>query len=424
MSFVDKAEVVVQAGDGGNGKLSFRHEKFINKGGPDGGDGGRGGNIVLIGRNNQNTLASFRYKKELLAEAGHPGEANNKHGRNGKDLIVAVPVGTVALNENNDILADITADNQTVIIAQGGQGGFGNAHFVSSRRQAPNFAEKGEPGQKLSITLELKMIADVGLVGLPNAGKSTLLSRISNAHPEIANYPFTTLRPHLGVVDVNSSTSLLFADIPGLIEGASSGKGLGFDFLRHIERTAIIVHLIDIYEEDIVTSYKKIRQELKAYNRDLINRQELVVLTKAEGLDQETILEIKKVLMTAIDKKSEVIAISAHSGLGLKDLVTKSNKLVRLNRQNKNNVAEQTSTIPVLTIDDKSDYWQVKRFSDYYKVSGSKIEKFARRTDYQNEESVRRLRYIMQKQGIMHELSRQNIHPGDKIVIDKNIIVY
>src|SRR3990167_7782581 len=230
--FVDKTSVTVQAGDGGNGAVSFRHEKFVDKGGPDGGDGGKGGDIIFEASRNQDTLSAFRYQRLLKAEFGQPGSKRRKHGRSAKDLLVQVPIGT-SVYKDEELIADLTKDEEQVVIARGGKGGFGNAHFVSSTRQAPRVAEKGEKGEKLELTLELKMIADVGLVGLPNAGKSTLLASISHAHPAIADYPFTTLSPNLGVVDIDKKTSILIADIPGLIEGASEGKGLGDEFLRH-----------------------------------------------------------------------------------------------------------------------------------------------------------------------------------------------
>jgi GTP-binding protein len=311
MSFVDKVQVIVMAGDGGDGKLSFRHEKFVDKGGPDGGDGGHGADVILQASRNQNTLATFRFQKELKAEPGKPGGKTNSHGRSGRDLFVAVPVGTTATNESGEVVADLIEDGQTEIVALGGRGGFGNAHFVSSRRQTPNFAEKGEPGEVFNLTLELKMIADVGLVGLPNAGKSTLLSRISNARPEIADYPFTTLRPNLGVVDIDATHSVLFADIPGLIEGAAAGKGLGHDFLRHIERTAVIVHLIDAYQDNIVEAYQTVKSELSAYQPELGNRPEIIALTKVEGLDEEIIADLTSQLHAVIPKKTAVYAISA-----------------------------------------------------------------------------------------------------------------
>jgi GTP-binding protein len=271
MKFIDHVTVQVHAGDGGNGRTSFRHEKYVDKGGPDGGDGGNGGDVIFAASRNQNSLVEFRYHKELTAEAGGAGDKVRRHGKNGKDLRVEVPVGTLVTTADGHTLADLTEDGQQAVVAQGGRGGFGNAHFLSSVRQAPTFAEKGEAGGQLELTLELKLIADVGLVGLPNAGKSTLLSVISNARPEIADYPFTTLTPNLGVVDIGRESSLLFADIPGLIEGAAQGKGLGDEFLRHVERTAVLLHLIDVSSDDIVADYKTIQNELETYRSNLAN---------------------------------------------------------------------------------------------------------------------------------------------------------
>ncbi|MGH7142304.1 MAG: GTPase ObgE, partial [Candidatus Saccharimonadales bacterium] len=289
MNFIDKVEVLLTAGDGGNGGLSFRREKYVAQGGPDGGDGGKGGDVVLSASSNLNTLARFRFQKELVAEHGQNGSRRRKHGKSAPDLIIEVPIGTIAASGGGQILADLTEEGQRVIIAIGGLGGFGNAHFVSSTRQAPQFAEKGEQGETLKVQLELKMIADVGLVGLPNSGKSTLLARISNARPEIADYPFTTLTPNLGMVDVDRNSSFLVADIPGLIEGASQGKGLGYEFLRHIERTAVIVHLIDAYQDDVTKAYRTVIEELRLYNASLLKRPEIVALTKVEGLDEEIV---------------------------------------------------------------------------------------------------------------------------------------
>ena len=417
MNFVDTVTVRLLAGNGGNGKLSFRREKFIAKGGPNGGDGGDGGDIVLQASRNQNTLTAFRYQKELRAESGDPGDKSNKHGRSAKDMIVAVPVGTIATDDDGQVLADLVRDGQTAILAKGGRGGFGNAHFVSSRRQAPKFAEKGEPGEQLDVKLELKMIADVGLVGLPNAGKSTLLSKVSNARPEIANYPFTTLSPNLGVVDVDQSSSILFADIPGLIEGASAGKGLGHDFLRHVERTAVILHLIDAYNEDVAAVYQTIRDELKAYQASLAKRPEIVVLTKVEGLDKEIIDDLSTQLKRVVPRGTPIAAISSLSGLGLQPLLFSVKDAVVAERSKKAKKAKPDDSIPVITLDDKSDKWSVVREGSRFVVTGPRIEQFGRRTDFTNDEGVQRLRHIMRKMGIFHELSRQGIEAGQIIQI-------
>ncbi|HUP26246.1 MAG TPA: GTPase ObgE [Candidatus Limnocylindrales bacterium] len=414
--FVDVAQVKVKAGDGGNGIVSFRHEKFIDRGGPDGGDGGKGGDVVLVSSRNQNTLASFRYQKEITAENGQPGSKRRKHGRSGKDLFLELPVGTSVLAEDGTVLVDLTEDNQKVIIAGGGKGGFGNAHFTSSTRQAPRVAEKGEPGDELMLTLELKMIADVGLVGLPNAGKSTLLSVISNAKPEIANYPFTTITPNLGVVDIDQSSSLLFADIPGLIEGASKGKGLGDDFLRHVERTLVLLHLIDSYHEDITAAYTTIQDELKAYKTDLSGRPQIVVLTKTDGLDEEMVANAKAELMKVLPKKTPIFAISAQSKQGLKELLYAVKKTVAAEKARRAVPVDEEEKLPVITISSQGS-WRVSKTGNGFMVTGPKIERFAMRTDFSSFHGAQRLRDIMRKMGIMHELSRQGIEPGQKITI-------
>ncbi|MGC1176767.1 MAG: GTPase ObgE [Candidatus Saccharimonadales bacterium] len=418
MSFVDKVTVSVSAGKGGDGKLSFRREKFVDKGGPNGGDGGDGGDVVLLASRNQNTLAAFRYQKELQADEGRPGDTSNKHGRSAPDLIVAVPVGTVATTEDGTVVTDLVEDGQTAVVAKGGRGGFGNAHFVSSRRQAPKFAEKGEPGEQLELHLELKMIADVGLVGLPNAGKSTLLSKLSNARPEIADYPFTTLTPNLGVVDIDKTTSLLFADIPGLIEGAAAGKGLGHEFLRHIERTAVILHLIDAYNEDVAGVYQTVKAELEAYQPELIRRPEVIVLNKVEGLDNEIIDDLMRQLEAVAPKNTPLFAISAQSGEGVPPLLFAIKDAVQAVRAIPPDEAEEP-TIPVLRLTDTSDAWEVKKEAEVFVVTGLKIEQFARRTDFANDQAVQRLRDIMRRQGILHELTRQGITPGNIIKIRK-----
>lgn len=412
--FVDKVSVLVTAGTGGNGAVSFRHEKYIDKGGPDGGDGGEGGDVVFVGSNRENTLASFRYQKERSADNGSPGSKRKKHGKSAKNLEVMVPVGTVVYNSDAELIADIVEDNQKVVIAKGGKGGFGNAHFISSRRQTPRVAEKGEPGQSFEATLELKMIAEVGIVGLPNAGKSTLLSRITNAKPEIANYPFTTVKPNLGVAEISRDRSLLVADIPGLIEGASEGKGLGDDFLRHVERTRVLVHLIDAYNEDVARAYKVIRQELAAYKADLSTRPEIVALTKIEGLDDEIVNEQLALLKKAAPKGTPLFAISSQSGIGLKKLLSAAVKFADKKAEEQHGEVEEA--IPVISLRGDEDRWNVHKVEKGFLITGSKIERFASQTDFENFAGVDRLRDIMRKMGIMHELERQKIQAGNFII--------
>jgi GTP-binding protein len=417
--FIDKAQVLIRAGDGGKGIISFRHEKFIDRGGPEGGDGGKGGDVVFVASRNENTLADFRYQKELHAPLGGDGGKRRMHGRNGADLIVPVPVGTV-LTKDGAVVADLAVDGQRVIVAHGGQGGFGNAHFVSSRRQAPRIAEKGEEGGAYEGQLELKMIADVGLIGLPNAGKSTLLSVISNARPEIANYPFTTLIPNLGVVDIDGELSVLFADIPGLIEGAAEGKGLGDEFLRHVERTSVLLHLIDSYQEDVVDAYHTIQGELQAYKIDLSVRPQIVVLTKIEGLDEDIIKDQMAKLQTVVPNGTPFMAISAQSKQGVQELLRAVKRIVENARAEQAvEEAEAAPDIPTITLQGDDDAWQVTRTDDGFVVSGPKIERFASRTHFDSDEGVQRLRDIMKKTGILHELVRQGIKSGNSIIIGK-----
>jgi GTPase len=414
MHFIDTAEVTVIAGNGGNGRLSFRREKFVARGGPDGGDGGNGGDVVLAASRNINTLAQFRFQKELHAKSGETGGKRRKHGRSAPDLLVSVPIGTMTIGTEGEVLADLTEDGQQAIIAHGGQGGFGNAHFVNSVRQAPQFAEKGEMGEQIVVHFELKMIADVGLVGLPNAGKSTLLARISNAEPEIADYPFTTLSPNLGVVDIDNQTSLLFADIPGLIEGASQGKGLGHEFLRHIERTAVIVHMIDAYQDDVVKAYKTVINELRLHDKSLLDRPEIVVINKVEGLDEEIVDDLLSQLRKVVPKQTQLFAISAQAGTGLKNLLFSIETAVHEARRKAKELAE-TEPVPVHTLPKDTEKWFIERQDDTFVIHGEKMEKVASRTDFTNKEAIQHLRDVMQRQGIMHELVKQDIKPGQTI---------
>jgi GTP-binding protein len=415
MNFIDKVLVDVKAGDGGDGCVSFRHEKFIDRGGPDGGDAGRGGHVTFQASRNQNTLAAFRYQREVKAEDGQAGSKRRKHGRNGKDMTVAVPVGTVITTEDGVVLADLAEDGQEAVIAKGGRGGFGNAHFISSVRQAPKFAEKGEDGDEFTLRLEIKMIADVGLVGLPNAGKSTLLGAISNARPEIADYPFTTIKPNLGVVDIDADTSVLVADIPGLIEGAAEGKGLGHEFLRHIERTKVLIHLIDAYNDDVTLAYRTIQEELRSYKIDLTDRSQLIALNKTDGLDADIVSDLAAQLQAVAGEDIKIFPISARAGNGIKPLLYAVK--ASLDAYRARHVEEEVEAVPVLRLTDESQAWRVSKQSDGFLVTGNKIEKFAARTDFSNEEGVGRLRDIMRKMGIMHELRRQGVQTSHRIAI-------
>jgi GTP-binding protein len=409
--FVDIAKVTIQAGKGGNGSVSFRRELYIDKGGPDGGDGGKGANVVFEASESTNTLLDFRYKPELKAEAGTNGSKSNRHGKSGKDLIVKVPLGTMVKRDGN-IIADLTKNGQQIVVAQGGDGGFGNAHFKSSVRQTPRIAEKGEMGEAFEAELELRLLADVGLVGLPNAGKSTFLSVVTNARPEIADYAFTTLTPNLGVADIDDG-SLLIADIPGLIEGAAEGKGLGDQFLRHVDRSAVLLHLIDAYSNDVAADYETIREELRLYSEELIDRSEIVALTKTEGLDKDIVEMQADAVRKVAPKGTQVLTISATAHQGLTEVLRALRVKVEEARAIAAALLEEDSAlgddIPVisLTTQSLSEAWTVTKENDIYVVRGDKIEKFGRRTNFEQYEGVNRLRDIMKKMGITHELNRQ-----------------
>ena len=418
--FVDSVIVKIQAGSGGDGVVSFRHEKYIDKGGPDGGDGGHGGDVVLVASRNQNTLAAFRYQKLLKAEDGTAGSKRKKHGKNGADLEVKVPIGT-AVMAGDKLLADLTIDGQKQVVAHGGQGGYGNAHFVSSTRQAPRVAEKGEKGEQLEAALELKMIADVGIVGLPNAGKSTFLSVVSNARPAIANYPFTTLTPNLGVVDIDGTHSLLFADIPGLIEGAHKGKGLGDEFLRHVERTSVLLHLVDAYNDDIASAYKTIMDELAAYKVDLSKRPQVVALTKTEGLPPAKVEQVYKKLKAIIPRGTSTAIISSTSGDGIKGLLRVLQKQVEKTRAHEKAIAKRPK-LPVIGINPEVDSWQIEKTELGYIVTGRKIEKFAAKTRFGDPHAEQRLRDIMRKMGIIKELERRGVEYKQQIIIGQPAI--
>ncbi len=421
--FIDTATILVSAGDGGNGALSFRTEKYVDRGGPDGGDGGKGGDVILVADENINTLITFRHKQEIKAENGQAGAKRKRHGRSAEDLIVKVPVGTIVHREGA-AFTDLTKSGQQAIVAKGGDGGYGNAHFVSSTRQAPRIAELGEKGDSFELKLELKLLADVGIVGLPNAGKSTLLSVISNAKPEIGDYAFTTLTPNLGVAEIDD-TSLLLADIPGLIEGASEGKGLGDAFLRHIERTSVLLHLIDAYSNDAAADYKTIIKELAAYSSALSKRPQVVALTKIEGLDEELIAMQKEALSAVIPVKTPLFSISSKAGTNVKLLLREL--LSRVDKARKKEQAELASTetadtgAVIIGLSDKqiAEAWKVRKDNGRYIVEGKKIEKFAARTNFDSDAGVQRLRDIMKKMGIIHHLTRDGLKHGDIIVIGR-----
>ena len=418
--FVDTAKVFIQAGKGGDGAVSFRHEIYVDKGGPDGGDGGKGGDVIFEATENLNTLIDFRYKPELKAEHGANGSKSNRRGKSGDNLIVKVPMGTL-VKRDGKIIADLTKNGQRAVVAMGGDGGFGNAHFKSSVRQTPRMAELGEPGDTFEAELELKLLADVGLVGFPNAGKSTFLSVVSNARPDIADYAFTTLTPNLGVAKIDDG-GILIADIPGLIEGASQGKGLGDAFLRHVERTAVLLHLIDAYSNDIAKAYQTIRLELASYSPELLNRPEVIALTKTEGLDADIIQMQMDAVKAVAGESTQLFAISSQAHQGITEVLRALRAKVQAVRAEEHALDADESDdeeLPVIGLSDKqiADAWTVSYDDEdkVYVVTGDKIEKFARRTNLDNYEAVNRLRDIMSKLGISHELRRMGAE-GESLI--------
>jgi GTP-binding protein len=341
MKFLDQAKIYLESGKGGPGCVSFHREKFVEFGGPDGGNGGRGGDVIIETAETLNTLIDFRYQQHFRAEPGQNGMGQNRTGADGKDCIIRVPVGTVILAEDREtVLADFNEPGQRVVFLKGGDGGFGNAHYKSSTNQAPRKFTSGWPGQEAAIWLRLKLIADVGLVGLPNAGKSTFLACCTNAKPKIADYPFTTLHPNLGVVKAGEF-DFVIADIPGLIEGAHEGHGLGDRFLGHVERTSVLLHLIDCTQDDLPGAYKTIRKELEAYGHGLKDKPEIIALTKADALGPELAQDQAKILKKAI--KKDIVVISAIAQDGIKPLLFKLAEIVRENRQRERELKKSRS---------------------------------------------------------------------------------
>lgn len=411
MMFIDQVKIYVKAGDGGNGLVNFRREKYVPHGGPAGGDGGHGGNVVITVSENANTLLDLRYRKHHKAERGENGGINNMHGKDGADREIIVPPGTVVYDDDTDqALADLTEVGQQVIIAKGGRGGRGNARFATAVQQAPTFAEQGEPGEEKWLRLELKLLADVGLVGFPNAGKSTLLAQVSAARPKIADYPFTTLVPNLGVVEVDGH-DFVMADIPGLITGAHQGQGLGHEFLRHVERTRILVHVVDAAGCDgrePLEDFHAINRELELYTPELAERPQLVALNK---LDLPDAAERETELVAALTELGyPVFPISAATGQGVRDLMRATYAALQ--------AAPKPQPIAVL------ENWQeperplaISRDNEFYVVSGTWVERRIAMTDMQNEDALRRLQRAFQRYGVFDALRAAGIQEGDPVRI-------
>lgn len=413
MLFLDKTKIRIVSGRGGNGMVAWRREKYVDKGGPAGGDGGKGGDVYLIADENMSTLMDFKYKSVFKAEAGENGGIKNCHGRWAKDLYIKVPVGTVVKDvKTGNVIADLVEHEQKVIVAQGGRGGRGNARFATAQKRAPQFCEPGEPGIERELVLELKLIADVGLLGMPNAGKSTLISRISSAKPKIADYPFTTLVPNLGVVKGLNGDGFVVADIPGLIEGASEGVGLGHDFLRHVERCRFLVHLIDTTEENPFENYKIINNELEKHSQHLASLYQIIALNKIDAIDDE----IKNKLLNQFNEvSSDVFLISAVTGEGVQELVNKMSEMVE-------KIEKPVSKIIVeedlgAYNNDDSEYEITKAAKDTYIIVGGKIGRLAKVTDARNTEQVIRFQNILTGMGVFDRLKAMGVKDGDTIIV-------
>ena len=417
--FADRAQIYIKSGKGGDGHVSFRRELYVPNGGPDGGDGGRGGDIIFEVDKGLNTLYEFRHNRNYKAQPGEDGGKKNKHGKNGEDLIIKVPEGTVIREvETGKVVADMSGDNQRVTVLNGGRGGKGNQHYATPTMQAPKYAQPGQQAMELNVILELKVIADVGLVGFPNVGKSTLLSRVTNAQPKIANYHFTTLNPNLGVVDLPGGKGFVIADIPGLIEGASEGVGLGHEFLRHIERTKVIIHMVDaasVEGRDPIADIKAINAELEAYNPDLLNRPQVIAANKIDAIygESNTIIDdIKK----EFEPKIKVYPISAVSGKGLKELLYHVREMLD-EFDDAPTVFEQEYD-PKQFFDNVEDPYTVEKIKDgLYSIEGPRIERMLGYTNLESEKGFVFFQNFMKENGILDELEALGITDGDTVKI-------
>lgn len=420
MQFIDKAKIKISSGKGGNGVVAWRREKFVDKGGPAGGDGGKGGSVYLIADEGLSTLLDFTYRSIFKADNGENGFKKSMHGKSAKDLYLKVPVGTIVKDlKTGSVIADLTHNKQTVLVAKGGRGGRGNTHFCTPQNRAPQYCEPGEPGIERNLQLELKLIADVGLLGLPNAGKSTFISRMSSAKPKIADYPFTTIIPNLGVVRKSTGDGYVIADIPGLIEGASEGIGLGHDFLRHVERCRFLLHIVDGTEEDPINNYKIINKELEKYSEKLAKLFQIVAINKIDAIEPERLEELKQEFQKL---GVEVFCISAVTGENLESL--------KHELENKVNTLEKPTTDVVVEEDleatnNDDGWWEVHKVNkNTYVVDGGRIIRISQVTDPRSTEQVIRFQNIMISMGIMDELKHQGVQNGDTIVVGKLELEY
>ncbi len=411
--FVDYTKIFVKSGDGGNGAITFRREKYVAAGGPDGGDGGNGGNVYFIVDPDANTLINFRYNKKYKAQNGENGSGNRCYGKSGEDLYIKVPLGTVIKDsQTGKVIADLSEKGQKELIFPGGRGGKGNAHFATSTRQAPRFAQNGEKGIEKEIILELKLLADVGLIGFPNVGKSTILSMVTSARPKIADYHFTTLEPNLGVVKTEYGDSFVIADIPGIIEGASEGTGLGLQFLRHIERTRLLLHVIDISGSENrkpVEDFKIINEELKKYSEKLSKRKQIIVANKIDSMQDETLYQELEEL--AKKENLEIFKVSAATGEGLKPLFTRVSEVLKT--LPKENIIEDNGET-LYTLKEEKGFDIVVENGEYI-VKGPDIDRLMRRVNLEDNESLYFFQKMLNNLGIEEALKKAGIQEGDTV---------
>jgi GTP-binding protein len=419
--FIDRAEITVQSGKGGDGAVHFRREKYIPRGGPDGGDGGKGGDVVLKVVPTLNTLYTFRHKTQFRAMNGRKGGGKNMTGRSSDDLVIEVPPGTVVVDTVSDeVIGDLVEADQRLVVAKGGRGGRGNASFASSTRQVPTVAERGEPGEERSLRLELKLIADIGVVGVPNAGKSTFLAAVTSAKPKIASYPFTTLEPNLGVADLDMETSLVLADIPGLIEGAHAGVGLGNEFLRHIQRTRVLIHLLDGLAEDPILDFAMINSELALFDAELRRKPQVVAVNKMDLMDvQERFEEISAVFKERLQNEEsglnvdpELFAISAVAGTNVRPLLYRASQLLE-----EAPPVQKVTEKPVYRVEEDPREFTIQRTSDGWRIVGTAIVRAAEMTYWENYQSVRRFQRILETLGVDGALRDAGIQEGDTVYV-------
>ncbi len=416
--FADRAKVFIKSGRGGDGHVSFRRELYVPAGGPDGGDGGRGGDIIFEIDDGLNTLVDFRQVRKYVAKSGEPGGKKRCHGADGKDLVIKVPEGTVIKDfESGKVIADMSGENRREVILKGGKGGLGNMHYATSTMQAPKYAQPGQESQELWVMLELKVIADVGLVGFPNVGKSTLLSRVSNARPKIANYHFTTLDPHLGVVDLGDGAGFVMADIPGLIEGASQGVGLGHDFLRHIERTKVLIHVVDAAStegRDPVEDIRTINRELDSYNKELMSRPQVIAANKTDVIYDGDKDPVERIRSAFEPEGINVYPISAVSGRGVRELLYAVFDILK-NMDSKPVVFEKEFDISGLQAGMNLPYTVEKNQEGEYVVEGPRIEKMLGYTNLESEKGFVFFQNFLKDSGVLQELEKAGIQEGDTV---------